>query len=485
MKNRIKNSVYSVVKNPWILVVLVAVFLLFAGILAITQETDGESVLDEILLDDMLAGFSGEDMEEEELPPVWEPPGPPRWFRSNAGGMTLEEIPSRLAALRNRYALVIDYLPPDEIEPRLLPYYHDEYTVEIRTLYEQGAEVRRQWLFRDELGVARLNAVFIPPPAVLQPEEQPEEQPDETEEAITLTDDDDIIDNNIVDNNISDNYINNNIEEIAELTGERQADSLMEPVQEPAVEAAPARRDAPLSVGFIEIFNEKTQITEERQFFDDDSEILINYFYNLNILVRAEAGEKSPGGELRTAYVDNYRYNRSYSLRHVERQFHQYEPGAPYTQPIRLTFPGRVLDAAFDDSFMSDKLTIISDFLSGFSANEGWRVIYQTDGKGRILTQTMLDDKDEEVWVMINTWSGDRIVAMQKIEGEDEKVTEYEYNSEGDRIVQRDIHNGVLERLVRTDGANETEELYLGGILVMKAYWVDGRKVSEERVRRR
>jgi hypothetical protein len=435
------NKAYKTIKKFWP-VGLIAVFLLFAGILAITQETGEESVLDELPLGDMFAGFNdegeGEGAEGGELPPVWEPPGPPRWFRSNAGGMALEEIPSRLTALRHKYALVVDYAPPDEIEPGLLSYYQSEYVVEMRILYEQGQESRRQWLFRDESGAARLNAVFVS-----RPEEQPEE-----EVLITLTD--------------------NIIEEIP-------------PDDEAQAPVVPANQNPPVSLGFIEIFNNKSQITEERQFFDNDSETLIVYSYNNNVLVKAEAQEKKQNEEFRTAYVDYYRYNRSYSLRHVERRFYD----TSSRLPVRLTFPGRVLDAAFDANFISDKLMVASDFMGSLSPGEGYRMIYTTDNRGRILTQTMLNSKDEEVWVMVNTWSGDRIVAMRKVEGEDEKVTEYEYNGEGERVVQRDIHNGVLERLVRADGANETEELYLDGTLVLKAYWVDGRKVSEERVKRR
>ena len=479
MNKIIKKIFNKSILKLWLPAVLFVLILLFAGILAITQEAQEESVLDEFPSDDMFAGFSGEDMEEWEMLPVWEPPGPPRWFRSNAGGMTLEEIPSRLAALRNKYALVIDYVPPDEIDLRLLSFYQSEYTVEIRILYEQGAEVRRQWLFRDKSGAARLNAVFVPPAA-----EQIEEQPDETEiepEEIAEETDNDIDNIDEIDE----------IAEIAEIAetepAEEELSELSEglpespPGDEPQVVVALPNRDTPVLMGFIEIFNEKTQITEEYQFFDDDSETLIIYSYNVNILVKAEARERKERGEFHTAYIDYYRYNRSYSLRHVERQFHD----ASYSEPIRLTFPGRVLDAASDQNFISDKLMVVSDFLGSFSAGEGYRVIYTTDSKGRILTQTMLNDKDEEIWAIVNTWSGDRIVAMKKTEGEDEKVTEYEYDGAGDRVVQRDIHNGVLERLVRTSGANETEELYMDGILVLKAYWVNGRKINEERVKRR
>jgi len=464
----------------WLPVGLVVILLMLVGFLAITQEADDESVLDDMPLDDMLADFSEEDGEEEEPLPVWEPPGPPRWFRSNAGGMALEETPSRLAALRNKYALVVDYSPPDEIEPRLLEYYNSEYTVEIRVLYEQGKEVRRQWLFRDASGVARLNAVFVPPR-----EEEPEETEiiEETEIAFEdLEDSEDYEDEEYFYDDDAElaleepefEEIDNDIDNIDDIAEAEEPEMTEEP-------APAANRDAAISMGFIELFNEQTWITEERQFFDDDSETLIIYSYNKNILISAEAREKLSGEEYRTTYVDFYRYNRSYSLRHVERRFHE----TSYLQPVRLTFPGRVLDAASDENFISDKLTVTSDFFGTFSVSEGYRMIYNTDSRGRILAQTMLNDKDEEVWMIVNAWSGDRIVSMQKTEGEDIRVTEYEYDAEGSRVVQRDIHNGVMERLVRTNGENETEELYMDGILVLKAYWVDGRKVSEERVRRR
>jgi len=459
----------------WLPIALVVIFLLFAGFMAITQEAEEDSVLDDMPLDDMLADFFDDYIDGEELPPAWEPFGPPRWFRSNAGGMTLEETPSRLAALRNTYALVIDYAPPDEIEPRLLPYFHSDYIIEIRILYERGAVVRRQWLFRDEAGNTRLNAVFVPPA-----DEEPEmvELDEDEIAAIELEPEEYAI--NDIDNEI--------IAEADELAADELAidelatDELA--ADEPAAEepvVADELREAPKSLGFIEIFNEQTWIVEERNFYDDDSETLILYSYTDNILTKAEAHEKRSGADFHVAYIDHYRYNRSYSLRHVERRFHE----ASSLLPIRLTFPGRVLDAALDENFISDKLTVSSDFLGTATAQEGYRMIYTTDSRGRILTQTMYNEKDEEVWMIYNTWSGDRIVTMKKIEGEDEKMTEYEYNKDGDRIVQRDINNGVLERLVQTDGENETEELYLDGILVLKAYWVDGRKVSEERVRRR
>jgi len=445
-----------VIKKWWPLG-LVALFLLFAGILALTQEADENALPDEPLLDEMLAALSEEEEGEDGFLPGWEPPGPPRWFRSNAGGMALEEIPSRLTALHHKYALVIDYLPPHEIEPRLRPYYQDDFIVETRILYEQGMESRRQWLFRGEAGVARLNAVFI---------ERSREAEDEeiSGEEIAQID-----------------SIESEDEESGVIAaGDLIAEAASEGEPEEETDSVPVNRDTVYSTGFIELFDEYGNITTERQFFDDDSETVIIYSYNFNIMVKAEAQEKRTGDEFHTAYIDYYRYNRSYSLRHVERQFFE----ASYRQPIRLTFPGRVLDVLRDDSSFNDKLAVNSDFFGVLNVGEGYRMIYTTDSRGRILTQTMFNNKDEEVWVITNTWSGDRIVSTQKIEGDEIKITEYEYDSEGDRIVQRDLRDGVMERLVLIDGANETEELYLDGKLALKAYWEDGKKVSEERVRR-
>jgi YD repeat-containing protein len=95
----------------------------------------------------------------------------------------------------------------------------------------------------------------------------------------------------------------------------------------------------------------------------------------------------------------------------------------------------------------------------------------------------MIDDEDNVIWIIENIWVGDRIVRILKTEGSDEWLTEYEYDGAGNRVVQRDIHNGVLERLIHSEGEKETEELYLNGIVVLRAYWENGRKIHEERVR--
>ena len=418
--------------------------LLLGGIIAITQESsDDESIQSDLpddfppddFLPDELAYDLPEETEEEYLP-SWIPPGPARWFRSNAGGMALEEIPSRLAAIRNRYALVADYLSPDELDSLLFYYYRDNFTIEIRVLFEDGEESRRQWMFRDDEGMVRLNAVL--------------RYQEASEAGIVFADDGEIL------------Y-----------------------TDEPDMEAPAAVENSsePVLVGFIEIYQEDARLAEEHLFLEDGAEMMTAYFYNEGVLVSAETRRKSPDDEyheFRLVHTDHYRYTPSFALRHVERVF--YETSG--MDAIRQVFPYMVLHDAVSMQFLDEKLPIVPDFFGDHLLEAGSRIVFETDSRGRVLTQTMVDNDEEVVWVITNVWLDDRIYSIQRAEGDDVKLTEYEYNSSGERIVQRDINNGVLERQIRIDGINEIEELFMDGVVVLRAYWEDGRKIREERVRR-
>jgi hypothetical protein len=476
LRGNLRELIKKLFHNPWLLLksgiqsrpdalIMITIFILLlilAGILAITQESDDEFVQGETFSDNSLFIDSDDEYMGEPLPD-WIPFGPPRWFRSNAGGMTLEEIPSRLAALRNKYALVIDYIPPDELEPRLLPFFHDDYIIEVRVLYSRGRESRRQWLFLDEAGNIFLNAVF-------------RQEPDEPEFDI----EDEAFDEEI--NDQWDDYDNDEAQ-----PAEFLLDAIID--EDNIVEDIPPEDETPAALavdvlgdtaGFIEIFNKNSRIIRSYTLFKDGGEILTEYFYNQNVLIKTDTRMKAPEAEeYNTIYTDTYRYNRSLSLRNVER-FYQ---GQVDVEPVRLLFPSRILEAAANVDFLSEKLTLSSDFFGSHSAGEGFRMVYDTDSRGRILTQTMFDDNDNVVWAVVNTWSGDRITSILQTDGDENKLTEYEYNSDGDRIVQRDIHNGILERVVYTDGQNETEELFMNGVVVLRAYWENGRKTHEERVR--
>jgi hypothetical protein len=85
------------------------------------------------------------------------------WYLSNAAGMTLEPLYSRFIALRERYCVSIDEASEVELPAILLPYYDSAFRIELHTLYENGVQTRRQWIFKDSAGTTRLASAFDEP----------------------------------------------------------------------------------------------------------------------------------------------------------------------------------------------------------------------------------------------------------------------------------------------------------------------------------
>jgi len=384
------------------------VLLLLAGIVALTQEFF----------------FLPDEEQVEELVPI-KPPA--RWFRSNSGGMILEEIPSRLAALRNKYALMIDIAYVWELPEAILPFYNEEFYTEIRVLHTDGKESRRQWIFRDQDGTTRLVAVFEPITEEEIPDEEEQQQP-----------------------------------------------------------------------GFIEIYDENYLLTEEHQIHDNGLKTIIYFSYTNNAIIRAEAWravyEPSEATDTDSfldeeepvkLHTDYYFYNRSGFLRAVERVYHEERRTDTDNGRVRIAFPSQIKDAINQSGFITGRVSLDPDFFGGIVMEEGSRIEYDTDDRGRLLAQTMFSKDDEIIWVINYTWSNDRIIFSAKTEGDVELLTEYEYDDAGSRIIERNLRNGVLERTLSTEGSRDIEELYMNGAVVLRAIWENGRKVSEARIRDR
>jgi hypothetical protein len=323
------------------------------------------------------------------------------WFLSNAGGMALEPVFSRLA-LRNKYGLSVDRRAAGDIPEQLRPYYDPAYTVELRTLYEEGKESRRQWICRDGTGTDRLAAV--------------------------IGDD---------------------------------------------------------GAGFIEIYDESGQLTEERQFSQEEGEQILTFSYNQGLLIRSAL--RLGAEEL---WTDHYRYSRSHSLRAIERVFHT---GADL---VRLSFPRAGLAAAAEDGFTASDPVYGSDFLRDILIQSGDRILYTTDEQGRVIREVRQDREGTIRGEIVNTWSGTRLGSIRWIPGgtdaagtddggtAGERLVEYEYDDEGGRIVERNYRDGALERLIRREGEVYVEELYMNGQMILRAVWdQNDRKISEERIR--
>jgi YD repeat-containing protein len=368
--------------------------------------------------------------------------------------MVLRRAESRMAALRNPYCLAVEEVSLREIPDLLKPYYRTHWAVELRILYKDGEESRRQWLFR-EGSQNRLAAVFT----WSAEEEGGEEDNPEAEEE----------------------------------TGDGGEEIGEDP------EAAGKEDRRPL--GFIELFGDQGLITIERQLLQD-GELIINYTYrdagargnlsgNRQVLVQAETRRVSLKEDSvpEILYTDYYRYTRNYSLRLIERIFPpppesgEVPASEAQSAAVQLRFPRRSLDSEADINAVSPVPAYGSRFLEEFRTGDLHRVVYTTDERGRILTETREDEEGNILGEIRSTWSGDRLArVVQSIEGE-ERIIEYGYNQEGDRIEERNYRNGVMERLVHIRGNQEEEELYLNGEPILRALWEDGKKVHEEQIR--
>ncbi|MDR2758251.1 MAG: hypothetical protein LBB78_02590 [Spirochaetaceae bacterium] len=344
------------------------------------------------------------------------------WYISNAAGMALEPAFSRLA-LREKYALSVETVPASELPPQIRGYYNAAFLIERRILYENGEESRRQWIFRDTGGKTRLNAVLVPPPEAPAGEDA------------------------------------SNSEEESEDTSQGPP-------------------------GFIEIYNGDNLMVEEHRLNNDGSDETINYAYKNKILIRTETRLKIPPSDeeeeiTQNLWTDYYRYSRFSSLRGINRIYHSDVPAE------RLRFPHMVLDVGRPGNFIGPNDAYSSIFLQDVFINRGDRVVYTTDSRGRILTETRYNEADEVIGEIKNTWSENKIQSVHWIAGEDDRLIEYEYNDEGDRTEERNYNKGVLERMVRVEGPREVETLYIQGRPVLRAIWEEGRKISEEQIRSR
>ncbi|MDR0503577.1 MAG: hypothetical protein LBH16_09700 [Treponema sp.] len=425
------------------------VLLLFIGIIALTQETgksppghasnernDDAEEEDEIDIYQENDELSEESQTSDEIP-EWVKPA--RWFRSNAGGMALEEIQSRYAALRNEYALVIDFADSEELPHYLLPYFEDQFFTEIRRLYKNTEETRVQWIFRDRKGTARLIAVLFEP----------------------------------------ENKDNDFIEE---KETELENMSANAPLEEDEISPDEDSGEKTLS-GFIEIYNEMGLCTLELKFFDDGAKNKIEYSYNKGFMTSAAVFSAGGEEDFSKLYADFFRYNRSSYLRSVERVFYQDMQISPSEHSVIINFPYRIFESAKNDNFIGEQFNQYPEYFGDVSADQDSKIIYTTDNRGRILTQTMYGKDEKVIWSIVNAWNGDRIESILRTEGDMEHLAEYEYDLKGNRILERNYKNGILERLVRTEDGMDYEELYLNGVVVLRAVWEDGRKISENWVR--
>ena len=426
--------------NKKIILVIFLILLFFTAIIALTKEI--EEILPVVIPDEKEI-LKDKDFERNKINWV----RPARWFRSNSAGMALEETESRFKALRNQYALAIYYVSNEEIPEYLLPHFDESYYVEVRILYKKSEQIRAQWIFRDENGNTRMNSVFFEPEPEIEQEEN-DSANEETAQVIT--------------------------EEETDLALEENEEE-----QENVEEKIIIVKDIKSRKGFIELFDKNYFLTSEYQYFENGRTEKTEYALKDNFLITAKYFVSVKNDNFKPTYTDYYRYNRSFSLRNIERIFQDEMSISPAT----VSFPRRIRDSLKTGIVISERINLYPDFFGNISVGAGYKMDFNIDDKGRILGQTLYNEEDKLIWTIQNTWKDNRIVSTTKIEGETVLIAEYSYNKDGEMISEKNLKNGVLERVVLIDGETEIEELYMNNAVVLRAVWEDGRKISETRVR--
>jgi YD repeat-containing protein len=390
-----------------------------------------------------------------------EPEAAPGWHRSNAAGMALERFSSRFAALRNPYALLIESAVAADLPESLKPRYEEGLFIESRTLYRDGRKERRQWIFRNGRGKTRLDAVFdesgedagngtgADAPPALSPPEGAGTAPS--------------------------------------AAGTPPSGAAVPPEVAGTAPSASGPSSRGLA-GFMELYDDEGLITAEYEFSRGDADTIISYFYRRGVLVRSETRERFRGGETvsggggageRHLFTDHYRYTRFGSLRAVERLYHE------RPDRVRLAFPRLAPGSAGKETgFVNPGLSYGTTFLEDLMIYPGYKVLYTADERGRITGETRQDEEGNTIGVLKNIWSGDHLSSVSWKTGDEERIVEFDYDEEGDRIAERDYRDGTLERALLRQGDRDVEELYLNGEVALRAVWEDGRKISEERMRR-
>jgi hypothetical protein len=218
------------------------------------------------------------------------------------------------------------------------------------------------------------------------------------------------------------------------------------------------------SLSLIEIFSSEGFIVRTIHPGSEPYETV--YSYSGGVLLKTETSRA--GGLL---WTDHYRYTRSSQLRGIERVF------GDNTEYFKFPPP---LDA-FIGPQSPYEYSLILGALRDVFIEEAVKVLYSTDDRGRILTETRYDGEGRVLAEIFHTWSGDRLTQIDWTAGDNNGRVEFEYE-DSERILERNYRNGALERTVTRDGDKETEELFVNGKPVLRAVWEDGRKIMEERL---
>jgi hypothetical protein len=402
------------------------------------------------------------------------------WYVSNPAGMTLERA-TRLRALREKNALAVREVRPEDVPREIRKYYSAPWSITCSILYEDGNRIKTQWVFRDQAQTALFAAAIS----------------DNGSGFIEWYDDHGyLVEEQRLDADGSGYFISYTYKDSVLLKADgRLVDAVPAPPNDGASSAETGAADTAIAgiTGEIEEVIPGITIPDEAA---GPAESLLSG----NGLAEAPDADVPPprpaadmarnpdgpapipetfvaitGRESDTAWTDLYRYTRSKSLRSIRRVFHNQDSAA------LVRFSRFVETSESDVNFVEPPPPYVSLFLADVVNSAPAKIDYTFDSKRRIVTETYLDAEDAVIGELKNTWLDDHLASVSWISPEDERRVAYIYDDSGKRVKEENYRGEELERAVEFDGARETEHLYKDGKEILTIVWADGRKVSEER----
>jgi hypothetical protein len=399
------------------------------------------------------------------------------WYISNSAGMALERA-MPLRALREKNALAVHEVKPEDVPREIRKYYSAPWRITCSILYEDGKRIKTQWVFRDQMQIALFVAAIS----------------DNGAGFIEWYDDlGFLVEEQRLDADGSGYFISYSYTSHILLKAEAHLVEAV-PQETPGEETPLPEEDEEIVPGIlIPSAEDEPPLLEsdmmEVPIIDNLADERPAQIPAANIPSAAEAARNPEGPapipesfvaitgrESGPVWTDFYRYTRSNALRSIERRFHN--QGA---QSELARFPRFVEGGASDINFVDAPTPRLSIFLPDMTSIESSKIDYTFDNKRRILTETYRDAEDAVIGELKNIWENDRLSAVVWTTPKDERRIAYLYDEAGELVKEEDYRNGVMERRVERAGERELETLYKDNKEILKAVWIDGRKVSEER----
>jgi hypothetical protein len=158
------------------------------------------------------------------------------------------------------------------------------------------------------------------------------------------------------------------------------------------------------------------------------------------------------------------------------------EAAVTSAKSTRNSIPRSLPTAEQAELFIIPPSIIRTTYLDDALNSRGGKITYKLDDRSRILSETTFDDEGEVTSLLTNTWKDKRIVSVDWKKDGDARRVDFTFNKAGDQTGEKDYRGDVLEREIAINGDRETETLYRNGEPVLIALWENGRKISEDNV---